>query len=224
MRIAVFGTGTVGRALSAKLASLGHEVRLGTRDVEASMASEQEARDGSGTFAQWRSTQPSIDVATFGEAAGGAELVVNATSGDGSLAALGAAGDLSGVVVLDISNPLDFSKGFPPTLWVSNDDSLAERIQRQHPDSRVVKSLNTVTATVMVEPAAVGGGDHSMFVAGDDEAAKATVRSLLEAFGWRHVVDLGGLSSARGMEMYLPLWLGLMGAQQTPMFNVKVVA
>jgi len=224
MRIGVLGTGAVGRTISAKLASLGHETRLGTRDVEASLASTQETRDGSGTLAQWHDTNPSVEIATFADAAAGADVVVNATSGDGSLPALQAAGDLAGVVVLDISNPLDFSQGFPPRLSVCNDDSMAERIQRDHPEAKVVKSLNTVTAAVMVDPGALGGGDHTVFMAGDHEDAKTTVLGLLVSFGWRHVMDLGGLTSARGMEMYLPLWLGLMGAQQTPLFNVKVVA
>ena len=128
------------------------------------------------------------------------------------------------MVGADLSNPLDHSQGFPPLLSVCNDDSLAERIQRAHPGAKVVKTLNTVTAAVMVRPTDVGGGDHTMFVAGEDDDAKATVRSLLEAFGWRDVIDLGGLRGARAMEMYLPLWLQLMGARGTPMFNVKVVA
>jgi 8-hydroxy-5-deazaflavin:NADPH oxidoreductase len=224
VRIAVLGTGTVGRTLAARLAGLGHETHVGTRDVEASLASAQESWDGSGTFAQWHAGNPGIPLGTFAEAAAGATVVFNATAGEGSLDALSAAGDLEGVVIADVSNPLDHSQGFPPLLSVCNDDSLAERIQRAHPGAKVVKTLNTVTAAVMVRPADVGGGDHTMFVAGEDADAKATARSLLEAFGWRHVVDLGGIRGARAMEMYLPLWLQLMGAQGSPMFNVKVVS
>jgi hypothetical protein len=224
VRIAVLGTGTVGRTLAARLAGLGHEAHVGTRDVEASLAGTQESWDGSGTFAQWHANNPDIALGAFAEASAGAEVVFNATAGEGSLDALGAAGDLDGVVIADVSNPLDNSQGFPPLLSVCNDDSLAERIQRAHPGAKVVKTLNTVTAAIMVRPADVGGGDHTMFVAGDDEDAKATVRSLLEAFGWRHVVDLGGIRGARAMEMYLPMWLQLMGARGTPMFNVKVVS
>jgi 8-hydroxy-5-deazaflavin:NADPH oxidoreductase len=222
MRIAVLGTGMVGRSLAVKLASLGHEVRLGTRDVGASMASEQATRDGSGTLAEWSAANPSVGVASFADAAADAEVVFNATSGEGSLDALGAAGNLTGKVIADVANALDFSRGMPPRLSVCNDDSLAEQIQRAFPDARVVKTLNTMTARVMVEPGEVAGGDHTVFLAGDDADAKATVRGLLEAFGWKHVLDLGGVQAARGMEMYLPLWLGLMGAQGTPMFNVKV--
>jgi predicted dinucleotide-binding enzyme len=224
MRVGVFGTGVVGRTLAVKLASLGHETRLGTRDVEASLASTQETRDGTGTLAHWAEANPSIGIATFAEAAAGADLVFNATAGQGSVEALRAAGGLAGVVVVDVGNPLDFSRGMPPTLTISNDDSLAETLQREFPEARVVKALNTVTAAVMVDPASVGGGDHTMFVAGDDPEAKAVVREILEqGFGWRHVVDVGNIAGARGMEMYLPLWVALMGAQGTPMFNVRVV-
>jgi predicted dinucleotide-binding enzyme len=156
-------------------------------------------------------------------AADGADVVVNATSGEGSLPALRAAGDLAGTVVMDVANPLDHSSGFPPRLFVCNDDSLAEQIQLEFPDARVVKTLNTVTAAVMVDPAGVAGGEHTMFLAGDDDEAKAVVRGILESFGWRQVIDLGGIRGARGMEMYIAIWLGLMAAQGSPMFNVKVV-
>ena len=114
-------------------------------------------------------------------------------------------------MLLDISNPLDGSQGFPPTLFVKDTDSLAEQLQRAFPAARVVKSLNTMTAAVMVDPGRVSGGEHSVFVSGDDEEAKQTVASLLEDFGHTDVIDLGDLSTARGAEMYLPLWLRLMG-------------
>jgi len=223
MRIAVLGTGAVGRTLAARTAALGHETRLGTRDVEASLASTQETRDGSGTLAQWHANHPDVRIATFADAVDGADLVLNGTNGEATLVVMESAGNLAGKVIVDISNPLDFSQGFPPTLFVSNDDSLAEQIQRHHPDAKVVKSLNTVTASVMADPQSVAGGDHSMFVAGDDADAKAAARALLEEFGWRDVMDLGDLKAARAMEMYLPLWLRLMGAVGSPSFNVKVV-
>ncbi|HXJ66898.1 MAG TPA: NAD(P)-binding domain-containing protein [Actinomycetota bacterium] len=222
MRIAVLGTGVVGRTLAARAAEVGHETRLGTRDVEASLASTNETRDGSGTLAQWQANHPDITIVTFADAVDGADIVLNGTNGEAALAVLEAAGNLAGKVILDISNPLDFSQGFPPRLFVSNDDSLAEQLQRHHPDARIVKSLNTVTASVMADPRSVAEGDHTMFVAGDDADAKAAVRALLEEFGWRDVLDLGDLKAARAMEMYLPLWLRLMGAAGTPMFNVKV--
>ncbi len=226
MRIAVLGTGSVGRAHAGKLADLGHDTRMGTRDVERAMASTEEARDGTGTLSQWLARTPDVRLATFADAAAGAELVINATAGQGSLEALGQAGaeNLDGRVVLDVSNPLDFSGGFPPRLSVCNDDSVAEGIQREFPASRVVKSLNMVTAAVMVNPGMVAGGEHAAFVAGNDAAAKDVVTGLLrDGFGWKHVIDLGDITAARGMEMYITLWIRLMGALETPMFNIAVV-
>jgi predicted dinucleotide-binding enzyme len=226
MRIGVLGTGMVGRALSGKLATLGHETRLGTRDVSAAMANTEAARDGSGTLAEWHGRNPAVQVGPFSEAAANAELVINATAGDASIDALGLAGEanLEGKVLVDVSNALDFSHGMPPTMFVSNTDSLAERIQAAFPAARVVKSLNTVAAAVMVEPARLAGGEHTMFVAGNDEAAKADVVALLrDGFGWKHVMDIGDITAARGMEMYIVLWLRSMQALQTPMFNIAVV-
>jgi 8-hydroxy-5-deazaflavin:NADPH oxidoreductase len=143
-----------------------------------------------------------------------------------SLDALRAAGDrnLEGKILIDAGNPLDFSKGMPPVLSVCNDDSLGEQIQRAFPRARVVKALNTVTAGLMVDPAAVAGGEHDLFICGDDADAKAQVTGWLrEWFGWRHVIDVGPISAARGTEMLLPLWIRLMGALGTPMFNFRIV-
>jgi predicted dinucleotide-binding enzyme len=202
MKIGVLGTGGVGTTLAKKLEELGHDVRIGSR----------EAKDDK--------------VRTFAEAAAFGELVINATSGGASLEALAAAGDenLAGKVLIDVANALDFSQGMPPTLSVCNDDSLGEQIQRAHPGARVVKALNTVNSDVMVDPSIVPG-EHSLFVCGDDEGAKAEVGKLLQSFGWPEsaIVDLGGIGAARGPEMYLPLWLALMNANGTAHFNVKVV-
>ncbi|HEY8296235.1 MAG TPA: NADP oxidoreductase, partial [Micrococcaceae bacterium] len=144
-----------------------------------------------------------------------------------SLLALEAAGpaNLADKVLLDVSNPLDFSAGFPPTLSVLNTDSIAESIQRAFPSARVVKALNTLAAPLMVDPLSLAGGDHDVFMAGDDGGAKAIVRGLLEDFGWLpdHIRDLGPLEAARGMEMYLPLWLRLMGSVGNPAFNIRIV-
>jgi len=125
--------------------------------------------------------------------------------------------------VIDTSNPLDFSNGFPPTLFVSNNDSLAETIQREFPGIRVVKAWNTVTAALMTNPKIVADGDHSLPICGHDALAKASVTELLERFGWTDVIDLGDLTAARAMESYLPIWLRLMQAVETPLFNTKVV-
>jgi 8-hydroxy-5-deazaflavin:NADPH oxidoreductase len=215
MRIAVLGTGMVGQALGTKLVSLGHEVMMGSRtaDNEKAVSWAREAGEGAaeGAF---------TDAAAFGE------LVVNCTAGTASLEALHAAGEqnLSGKVLVDVANPLDFSRGMPPTLAICNDDSLGERIQATFPAARVVKALNTVNCRVMVDPARVPG-DHVAFVNGDDDEAKREVTELLESFGWprQRVVDLGGIRAARGAEMYLPLWLTLYGRLETGDFNVSLL-
>jgi predicted dinucleotide-binding enzyme len=225
MRIAVLGTGVVGRALAGKLGELDHEIWVGTRDVDRLMAQTEAARDGSGTFAEWHARNPGVTVATFEAAAAAAELVFNATAGAASLDALRQAGEanLDGKVLVDVSNPLDFSAGFPPSLSVCNTDSLGEQIQAALPGARVVKALNMVGAPVMVDPGQVAAGEHVAFIAGNDPGSKQTVEGLLrEGFGWRHVVDLGDITAARGMEMYLPLWLRMMQALETPMFNVAI--
>ncbi|MDQ3934376.1 MAG: NAD(P)-binding domain-containing protein [Actinomycetota bacterium] len=213
MKVGVLGTGMVGRALATKLASLGHDVCMGARDAGNEKAAEW-ARESGGRHG------------TFADAAGHGELVVNATAGTASLDALAAAGAerLAGKVLIDVANPLDASRGMPPTLAVCNDDSLGERIQAAFPDARVVKTLNTVNAAVMVEPSMVPG-EHTMFVCGEDDGAKAAARELLESFGWpgESILDLGGIESARGMEMYLPLWLRLWRATGTAQLNVRVV-
>jgi predicted dinucleotide-binding enzyme len=214
MRIGVLGTGGVGRTLAGALVALGHEVRMGSRTSgnEAAVAWAAEAGElaSEGTFAV---------AADFGE------LVINATAGAASLQALEQAGaeELAGKVLIDVSNPLDFSKGMPPTLTVCNDDSVGEQIQAGFPDARVVKTLNTMTAALMVEPGLVPG-THTIFVAGNDDDAKAQAKELLEGFGWppESILDLGDISAARGMEMYLPLWLRLWGATGTGVLNVEV--
>lgn len=209
MRVAVLGTGTVGRTLAAALDTAGHAVALGTRDPQATLA---------------RGDPLPLRPVALADAATGADVVVNATNGAGSLAALEAVGEdaLDGTVLVDVANPLAFADG-QLSLFVANTDSLAERIQRRFPRARVVKTLNTVTAAVMVDPGQLGGGDHTIFVCGDDADAKRVTAELLRGLGWSDVLDLGGLAAARGMEMYLPLWLSAMQALGTPLFNVKVV-
>ncbi len=216
----------VGQALSAKLAEIGHEVVIGTRDVDAALSRTDAPRPGMQSFAEWHDANPSVKVATFAEAAAHGEIVVNATAGTASLEALQQAGtqNLDGKILIDVANPLDFSGGMPPTLSVVNTDSLGEQIQRAFPGARVVKTLNTVSAPVMVHPAGTGSGEHHVFVSGDDGDAKAEVTRLLgEWFGWRDVVDLGDVSTARGTEMYLALWIRLMAAMGSPMFNIRIV-
>ena len=224
MKIGILGSGVVGQALGAHLARSGHDVVLGTRSPE-----ELERKRGLGeaSLADWlREAGGGARVATFAEAAAHGEAVINATAGTVSLAALRLAGEenLAGKVLVDVANPLDFSRGMPPSLTVCNTDSLGEQIQRAFPTARVVKALNTVNAQVMVDPAGVGGGDHDLFVCGDDAEAKRQVTDWLgEWFGWRNVVDLGDISTARGTEMLLPFWVRLWAALGTPRFNLKVV-
>ena len=216
LKIAVLGTGPVGRAVGGRLAELGHEVTIGTRDAADTAGREE--------YAAWAAEHPAVRLATFTEAAAGAGLVVNASGGDAALAILESAGaeNLAGKVLLDISNPLDGSAGFPPRLFVSNDDSLAETIQRTHPDAKVVKTLNTMNNQVMIDPQRLGE-DTTVFVSGDDADAKATVTELLRAIGHGDVIDLGGIETARGPEMYLPLWIRINLALGGNDFNIKVV-
>ena len=213
MRIAVLGTGTVGRVLSARLAELGHSVTLGTRDPEATRARPE------------LEEVPGVALATFADAVADVDVVVVALGGAVALDVLGSLGPerLAGTVLVDVTNPLDFSAGFPPTLSVKDTDSLGEQLQRLLPETKVVKTLNTMNAAVMAHPERVGGGDHTVFLSGDNPTAKAVVEGLLLEMGHTDVLDLGGIETARGVEMYLPLWLRLMGALGTAGFQVKVV-
>ncbi len=214
MKLGIFGTGMVGSTIGTKLVQLGHEVKMGSRTADNTKAAEWVKANGTkasqGTFS---------DAAIFGE------ILFNCTSGTKSLDALKLAGDknMNGKILVDIANPLDFSKGMPPSLSVCNTDSLGEQIQRAFPNVRVVKSLNTVNCKLMVNPSSVAG-DHDSFVAGNDKAAKEKVTQILkEWFGWRSVLDLGDISGARALEMLLPIWLRLMGTFQSPNFNFKIV-
>lgn len=222
MSIAILGTGIVGKTLAEALAAKSYEVVLGTRDVAATLA----RQEGDTTFESWLQAYPSVQLTTFADAVGQADVILNATSGQASLAILNSIGEanLNDKIMIDISNPLDFSQGMPPSLFVSNTDSLAEQIQRAFPNLKVVKALNTLTAALMVNPQALANGEHDIFVCGNDGAARATVSDYLkEWFGWKHVIDLGDITAARGTEMYLPLWLRLWGSLGTGMFNIKVV-
>lgn len=215
MKIGVLGTGMVGQTIASKLIALGHEVRMGAREAGNEKAAAWVKAAGGGASA-----------GSFADAAGFGELVWNCTSGAAALEALRAAGadNLRGKLLIDVTNPLDFSKGMPPSLSVANTDSLGEQIQRAFPEVKVVKTLNTVNCQVMVDPARVAGGDHHVFVSGNDAGAKARVTEILRGwFGWRHVLDLGDITTARGTEAYLLLWLRLWGTQKTGDFNVKVV-
>lgn len=213
MKIAILGSGVVGTTLGTKLAQLGHEVKMGARSATNEKAAAWVKQAGSkasqGTFA---------DAAAFGE------VIFNCTSGQASLQALESADarNLNGKVLVDVSNPLDFSKGMPPTLSIVNTDSLGERIQKAFPGARVVKALNTLTAALMVNPRALSQ-ETDLLVCGNDKSAKQAVIEILQSFGWKSIVDLGDITNARGTEMWLALWIRLMGALGTAQFNLKLV-
>jgi predicted dinucleotide-binding enzyme len=204
----------VGNAIATKLVKVGHDVKMGSRTADNAKGAEWVKANGAkasqGTYA---------DAAAFGE------LLFNCTAGMGSLAALEAAGkaNLAGKVLVDVSNPLDFSKGMPPTLSVANTDSLGEQIQRAFPETKVVKALNTMNCNLMVDASLIKG-EHDVFMCGNDAGAKGKVAELLKgSFGWKSVTDLGDLTAARGQEMYVIFWVRLMGALGSPMFNVHVL-
>ena len=225
MRLGILGTGTVGKTIAARLAGLQHDVMVGTRNPEETTSRTEPDPYGNPPFSAWQEEHPEVKLGTFAEAAAHGEMIVNATAGALSLEALEQAGEdnLSGKVLIDISNPLDFSKGMPPTLSVVNTDSLGEQIQRRFPEAKVVKTLHTMNAYLMVDPAQLAGADHTVFVSGDDPEAKAAVTDLLRSFGWTDIIDLGDITTARGAEMMLPVWLRLFGALQKPVFNFKIV-
>jgi predicted dinucleotide-binding enzyme len=212
MRIGILGTGDVGGRLGTKLVSLGYDVRMGSRTAPNAKA------------AAWaKANGPRASGGTFADAAKFGEVIFNCTAGSASLEALKMAGaeNLSGKVLVDVANPLDFSKGMPPTLTVCNTDSLGEQIQRAFADAKVVKALNTMSNEVMVNPQLVPG-EHDAFLCGNDPQAKAQVVEILRAFGWKSPIDLGDITAARGMEMMLPVWVQLMGSIQTRHFNFKI--
>jgi 8-hydroxy-5-deazaflavin:NADPH oxidoreductase len=224
-KIGVLGTGPVGQAVAARLSALGHAVMVGTRDPAATLARTAPGTFGSAPFNVWREQHPDIELGTFAQAASHGELVVNATQGSASLEALKAAGEsaLAQKILVDMANPLDFSSGLPLSLTVCNNDSLGEQIQRAFPLTRVVKTLNTMYASLVVAPRQLAGGAHTAFVSGNDATAKQTVIALLESFGWHDVFDLGDITSARGPEMMLPIWVRIFAATQSPMFAFKLV-
>jgi len=215
MKIGVLGTGMVGATIATKLIALGNEVMLGSRNPDNEKAV---------AWAQANGVKASQG--SYAEAARFGEILFNCTQGTASIEALQSAGadNLNGKILIDVANPLDFSRGAPPTLSICNTDSLGELIQRTFPEAKVVKTLNTVNCEVMVNPALVPG-DHDIFVCANDADARARVAELLKQwFGWRSVIDLGDISAARATEQMMPIWLRLYGALGALHFNVRVVA
>jgi predicted dinucleotide-binding enzyme len=230
MKIAVIGTGTVGQTFASRLVSLGHEVMMGTRNVADKLAATSKDMYGNPPFSEWHAANKSVQLGTFAEAAAFGEILLNVTQGGTSISALKLADakNLDGKVLVDIANPLDFSKGMPPSLIpeLSNTNSLGEEIQKTFPGAKVVKTLNTMWAGLMVNPNMISGGDHSAFICGNDADAKAKVKSLLNEFGWKNenILDLGDITAARGTEAVLPIWLRIWSATQNGAFNLKVVS
>jgi predicted dinucleotide-binding enzyme len=218
MRIGMIGAGSVGQTLGAALVAAGHEVTIGVREPGPQALDKD--RGQSGRLSDWVARTGGA-VTSFAEAAAFGEVLFNVTQGQASLAALApAAAHLAGKVLVDVANPLDFSRGMPPFLHrdYSGPTSLAEAIQQAHPGARVVKAFNTIAAPVMVNPALIPG-DHDLFIAGD-EAGKAFVTALAQGWGWKHIVDLGDLRGARATESLLPIWVMLW--QTTGTLNVNL--
>ena len=230
MKISILGTGIVGQTFASKLNSLGHEVMLGTRNVSEKLSST--AKDGYGNppFREWYAAINNVKLGTFEEAASFGEIILNVTQGGNSINALKLAGskNLDGKILVDVANPLDFSKGMPPCLLpgLNNTNSLGEEIQKSFPQVKVVKTLNTMWCGIMVNPNLIGEGDHTNFICGNDDEAKTKVKSLLNEFGWKNenILDLGDISSSRGTEAILPVWLRIWGATLNGAFNLKVVS
>jgi 8-hydroxy-5-deazaflavin:NADPH oxidoreductase len=226
MKISVLGTGSVGQAIAGRLAGLGHEVVIGTRNVADSLTRTKPDSWGNPAIGTWIQNNPSVHLVTFKEAAAFSDgVIVHAMNGHAAIESLKmvSKADLDNKILIDITNPLDFSKGFPPSLFVSNTESLGEQIQAIFPNLKVVKTLNTMSNPVMINPALVPG-DHTVFMSGNDAEAKTTVRSLLNTFGWldKNIYDLGDITTARGTEMLLPIWLRLYSKEQSPFFNFHI--
>jgi predicted dinucleotide-binding enzyme len=210
MKIGVLGTGPAGNAIGGKLVELGHDVMMGARSA---------ANEKVLAFAQRTGGR----AGTFRDASAHGDIVFSCLRGDVSIDVLTAVSlELEGKILADVSNPLDFSKGVPPTLAIANTDSLAEVIQRGLPNTKVVKTLNTVNNAIMINPGLIRG-QHAVFVSGNHADAKGKVKDILRAFGWQQIIDLGDITSARGPEQYLPLWLRLWGHLGTADFNIAVV-
>jgi 8-hydroxy-5-deazaflavin:NADPH oxidoreductase len=229
MRISVLGTGIVGQTFSSRLTGMGHDVLMGTRDVQEKINEEENDRYGNPPLRDWIKENEAVKLVTFADSAAFGELIINATSGANSLNALDLATEenLRGKVIIDVSNPLDFSKGMPPFLLdgLNNTNSLGEEIQKEFPGARIVKTFNTMNCFVMVNPETVGGGNHVNFISGNDSEAKNTVREFIRKFGWadENIIDLGDITAARAQESFLLLWVRLLGALNNPGFNIQIV-
>ncbi len=228
MKISILGTGQVAQTLAEKFLSLSHQVMLGTRNVQATLDRKATGDYGSTSYSDWQEKNEKATLGTFKEAAAFGEIIVNALNGSVTLDTLKAINvkDLENKILIDVANPLDFSKGFPPTLLqgLNNDNSLGEEIQKLLPATKIVKTFNTMYCGIMVNPQLLDDGNHINFICGNDDDAKATVKSLLNDFGWQkeNILDLGDITNARGTESMLPVWIRIFGVKQTGMFNFSI--
>jgi 8-hydroxy-5-deazaflavin:NADPH oxidoreductase len=214
-RIGILGTGQVANTISNALIQLGYEVKMSSRTANNEKATGWAKSNGrmasNGTF---------TDAALFGQ------IIFNCTKGEHTLDVFNMAGisNFNNKIIIDVSNPLDFSKGMPPTLIPSlaNTNSLGEEIQKLLPDAKVVKTLNIVNCEVMVR-ASKCGGQATMFLAGNDSDAKKEVSNLLNQFGWDDLIDLGSIVHARSTEMMFPIWLSIYMATQNGYLAFKVI-
>lgn len=227
MKISILGTGDVGRTLAAKLIEKGHEVMIGTRDVEETLS--RKGKNGNPPFREWHDSNQNASLGTFQESASFGEIVINATNGSNSLNALDLAGEetLAGKILIDVANPLDFSHGMPPSLLegLNNTNSLGEEIQKEFPEAKVVKTFNTMWCGLMVNPGMIGGGNHVNYISGNNSEAKKKVKELLNEIGWKddNIIDLGDISAARATESVLLIWVRLMGVMNSGAFNFNIV-
>ncbi|MBK6544509.1 MAG: NAD(P)-binding domain-containing protein [Saprospiraceae bacterium] len=217
MNIAVLGTGTVGETIGSKLIELGHTIKMGSRT---------NTNEKGLAWVQKNGSQASLG--TFAEAATFAEVIFNCTKGVEAVGILKSIDPnaLQNKILIDLTNPLDFSNGMPPSLSICNTNSLGEEIQQNFPELKVVKTLNTMWCGLMVNPSLIGDEAHVNFICGNDEDAKSWVKELLRSFGWKNnqLIDLDDISAARGTEMYLPLWLRIYGATKNGAFNIKIIS
>ncbi len=213
MKIGLLGSGNVGQTIGSKLVQLGHDVMMGSRDAANPKAIAWAKKEGHNAL-----------YGTFMNAAAFGEIIINCTLGSVSLDALRLAGEenLKDKILIDTANPLDYSTDIW-TLTVCNTDSLGEQIQRAFPEAKVVKTLNTVNYNIMADPRKLPE-KTDIFVSGNDIDAKATVIAMLrDWFGWKSIIDLGDISTSRGVEMFVVLWQNLRDAVSSPRFNIKVV-
>jgi predicted dinucleotide-binding enzyme len=229
MDISVLGTGPVGRSIATKLSGLGHHVMIGTRNVKDKLADTKPDRRGNPPFREWLDLNRSISLVTFKEAGVFGSIFINATLGAHSVDIIKniESEDLKDKIIIDLSNPLDFSHGMPPSLLpgLNNTYSLGEMIQSTFPVAKVVKTLNTMWNGLMVNPGLIGDGKHINFICGNDAEAKKKVKELLLQLGWgdENLVDLGDITGSRGVEAYLLLWLRILNVSGNGAFNIDIV-